>query len=84
MKFCVPQVHVSRRLSSRVAVDPCFVDVQLKSHVGTAELKIPEHENIGDEKKHVRSEEENRCRDDDVCLGSGSREDDRSHTSEAS
>ena len=72
LKFDVPQVHVSRRLSSRGAVDPCFVDVQLKSHVQTAELKIPEHENIGDEKKHVRSEEENRCRDDDVCLGSGS------------
>ena len=72
LKFDVPQVHVSRRLSSRGAVDPCVVDVQLESHVGTAELKISEHENIGDEKKHVRSEAENRCRDDDVCLGSGS------------
>ena len=49
LKFDFPQVHVSRSLSSRGAVDPCFVDVQLKSHVGTAELKIPEHENIRDE-----------------------------------
>ena len=46
------------------------------------QLKTPEHEIIGEEidkhedvgtvDKHVRSEEENRCRDDDVCLGSGS------------
>ena len=44
----------------------------MKSHVGAAELKTSGHESIGDEKKHVRSEEENRCRDDIVSFASGS------------
>ena len=90
-----PENYVSRRLSSHKYAVPIDIDIdaQVKSHVGTPELKSSGHESIGDEidkhevvgtvdmqeidkkhtvKKHVRSEEENRCRDDDVCLGSGS------------
>ena len=68
---------MSRRLSFHKHAVPIDIDIdtQVKSHVGTAELKTSGHETIGDEKKkkkHVRSEEENRCRDDDVCFGSGS------------
>ena len=66
--------HVSRRLSSHKYAIPIDIDIdaQVKSHVGTAELKTSGHESIEDEKKHVRSEEDNRCRGDDVFLGSGS------------
>ena len=89
-----------RSTQARISTNSCVTQIcSIREHTIPidvdidGQLKIPEHEIIGDEidkhevvgtvdmqeidkkhtvKKHVRSEEENRCRDDDVCLGSGS------------
>ena len=60
--------------------------MQVKSHVGTVDTNIDIDVQMIDKKhtvkKHVRSKEENRCKDEDACdhvcreSGSGDAEDD--------
>ena len=88
LKQEVPHVHVSRRLPVHGCTIPIDVDIVRSESLKRSEHEvigdeIDKHEVVGTVdmqeidkkhivKKHFRSEEENRCRDDDVCLGSGS------------
>ena len=84
-------IHVSRRLPRRVRgctipID-VNIDVQVKTLLGTVDTKTDIDVQMIDKKhtvkKHVRSEEENRCKDEDVCdhvcreSGLGDAEDDK-------